>query len=78
MITGSYTKLFKYEELDSIDLLEEAYKIGRNNDLKDLVSKPMAYNVVIEMTIVQDMRQAGDKYITEKKVRLYVTGMFTK
>jgi hypothetical protein len=24
MITGSYTKLFKYEELDSIDLLEKA------------------------------------------------------
>jgi hypothetical protein len=23
MITGSYTKLFKYEELDSIDLLKK-------------------------------------------------------
>jgi hypothetical protein len=46
--------------LDSIDLLEEAYKIGRNNDqkyFKDLVSKPMAYNVVFSFgDDVQDMR----------------------
>lgn len=49
MITGSTTKIFKYEELDSIDLLEEARTIGRNNDqkyFKELVSKPMTYNVV--------------------------------
>jgi hypothetical protein len=73
MITGSYTKLFKYEELDSIDLLEEAYKIGRNNDqkyFKDLVSKPMAYNVVFSFGDDDSPGhawQAGDKYITDEE-----------
>ena len=49
MITGSITKLFKYEELDQIDLLAEAKSIGRNNDqayFKKLVSVPMVYNTV--------------------------------
>lgn len=49
MITGTTSKLFKYEELDTIDLMEESFKIGRSNDqgaFKELVSKPMAYNVV--------------------------------
>ena len=49
MITGSVTKLFKYEELDRIDLLAEAKSIGRNNDqahFKKIVSVPMVYNNV--------------------------------
>ena len=49
MITGSVTKLFKYEELDRIDLLAEAKRIGRSNDqahFKKLVSVPMVYNTV--------------------------------
>lgn len=49
MITGSVTKLFKYEELDRIDLLAEAKAIGRNNDqahFKKIVSVPMVYNTI--------------------------------
>ena len=49
MITGSVTKLFKYEELDQIDLLAEAKRIGRNNDqecFKNIVSVPTAYNTI--------------------------------
>lgn len=49
MVTGTTTKLFRYEELDSIDLMKEAESIGRNNDqvyFRRLVEIPAKYNTV--------------------------------
>lgn len=49
LITGSGSKLFKYEELDGIDLMKEAQTIGRNNDQVDflkIVSEERDYNAV--------------------------------
>lgn len=49
MITGSTTKVFKYEELEGIDLMKEAELIGRDNDQTEfvkLISEPREYNTV--------------------------------
>lgn len=49
LITGSTSKLFKYEELEGIDLMKEAHIIGRDNDQKEfikLLSEPREYNTV--------------------------------
>lgn len=73
MITGSVTKLFKYEELDRIDLLAEAKAIGRNNDqahYKKLVSVPMVYNTVFSFgdnDCPGHNWKSGDKEISDKE-----------
>ena len=49
LITGSYSKLFKYEELEGIDLMKEAEAIGRDNDQLEfvkLLSEDREYNTV--------------------------------
>lgn len=73
MITGSTTKLFKYEELDRVDLLAEAKKIGRENDQVDfrkIVSVPMVYNTVFSFGDEDDPgRPWGNKgeYISDEE-----------
>lgn len=73
MITGTTTKLFKYEELDRIDLLAEARKIGRDNDQADfrkIVSLPMVYNTIFsfgdEDHPGKPWRNFGDTYISDE------------